>query len=88
MRRGGNREGQALPGKWGPRLLGLIHQKDRNAIPNGIGLSAARALKRSAVIAKGEGMAAGGADQDLEQIVGNHGGNCTASVFLLLAVEW
>ena len=54
LRRGGNQVGQALPGKWGLRLCGLINQKDRNAIPNRIGLGAARALKRSAIVAEGE----------------------------------
>jgi hypothetical protein len=87
LRRGGNEEGQGLLGKEGLRLRGLIHQKDRDTIPDGVDFAAAGALQGGAIVADGQRLAARRADQDLEKIGGDHGGNCTSSWFPPHAVE-
>ncbi len=44
-------------------------------------------MKRCPVIPNGEGEAAGGTNQNLKQVRGNHVENCTRSILRLLAVE-
>ena len=51
----------------------FINQKDRDLIPNGIDASALGALQAFTVVFQSEWFLADRADQDVEQILGDHG---------------
>jgi hypothetical protein len=61
---------------------GLINQKDRNLIPNGIHAPACRTLQALAVVLRGKRLPAHGTHQNFKQVLGKH------DVFILLSCAW
>jgi len=57
---------------------GFIDQHDGNVVLHGINPVALRTLQAFRILAVVEGLLAGWAHQDFQQILGNHEENCTA----------
>ena len=52
---------------------GFIHQHDRNSVPHRIDAAALGTFKTLALVFQGERFLADGTDQDVEQVLRNHG---------------
>jgi hypothetical protein len=56
---------------------GFVDEHDGNVVFNPVDAVAIRAFEGFGILAMFEGLFAGRTDQDVEQIFGDHGGNCT-----------
>jgi hypothetical protein len=58
---------------------GFIDEQDGNVISHRIDSAASRALERFWIGAQFQGLLAGRADQQIEEVLGNHGNYCTTA---------
>jgi hypothetical protein len=52
---------------------GLVHQHDRNAVPHRVYAAALGTLQTLSILLQLQRLLAGGADQDIKQVLRNHG---------------